>query len=173
MCGGFNPRAREGRDLEMENAHLSNLLFQSTRPRGARQRGIECLMTYGKFQSTRPRGARLCQTTQARNITEVSIHAPARGATVRINSFCIARNVSIHAPARGATCVANGDGGWCHVSIHAPARGATILRGTLLITLKGFNPRAREGRDQRCTKLNLRSVCFNPRAREGRDSVWP
>ena len=56
-------------------------LFQSTRPRGARQylreRGIDCYM----FQSTRPRGARHTDTLLPWLVTLVSIHAPARGAT--------------------------------------------------------------------------------------------
>ena len=34
----------------------------------------------------------------------------------------------------------------------------------------GFNPRAREGRDQRCRQRNVESISrFNPRAGEGRD----
>ena len=79
----------------------------------------------------------------------VSIHAPARGAThivahwatagafqsthphgVRLNSLdkIDSQNyVSIHAPARGATPRPTGGGDVCHVSIHAPARGATNL----------------------------------------------
>ena len=83
-----------------------------------------------------------------------------------------------------------------NVSIHAPARGATIA-GTIAPKLisggRGFNPRAREGRDgvgskkrgwQRnwvsihapargatfpCLHSGLQGMCFNPRAREGRD----
>jgi len=56
----------------------------------------------------------------------VSIHAPARGATVvrPINSYALA--VSIHAPARGATKDEPIETGVRGVSIHAPARGATI-----------------------------------------------
>ena len=33
----------------------------------------------------------------------------------------------------------------------------------------GFNPRAREGRDDTSEPVNRRNDCFNPRAREGRD----
>jgi len=36
-------------------------------------------------------------------LTEVSIHAPARGATLYYPSPLLGRQVSIHAPARGAT----------------------------------------------------------------------
>ena len=56
--GCFNPRAREGRD-EMTSTDLSkSVLFQSTRPRGARQTGWRGSHCIGRFQSTRPRGAR-------------------------------------------------------------------------------------------------------------------
>ena len=55
--------------------------------------------------------------------------------------------VSIHAPARGATVLFAAGG--CHlvVSIHAPARGATAGASFALMTRMSFNPRAREGRD--------------------------
>ena len=79
----------------------------------------------------------------------VSIHAPARGATVvagltvvvvsSFNSRPCERgdadyvlykvatfDVSIHAPARGATLHICKDFQRYHVSIHAPARGATV-----------------------------------------------
>ncbi len=55
--------------------------------------------------------------------------------------------VSIHAPARGATgdvrCLGSGN----DVSIHAPARGATIYPDWITDDLIGFNPRSREGSD--------------------------
>jgi len=56
---------------------------------------------------------------------DVSIHAPARGATLRIVQQMLGHAVSIHAPARGAT------------------GGACLLPRSAL----GFNPRARAGRD--------------------------
>ena len=80
----------------------------------------------------------------------ISIHAPARGATV--DRFHIFRNngISIHAPARGATSKLSfvdqlGDdfnprscersdtpicfkGSVSPISIHAPARGATLIQ---------------------------------------------
>ena len=57
------------------------MAFQSTRPRGARPP----LRTYSgvslKFQSTRPRGARQHERPQPARQSDVSIHAPAGGAT--------------------------------------------------------------------------------------------
>ena len=80
-------------------------------------------------------------------IVSISIHAPAKGATVtaatvlalkefqstlprreRQNRFAVisgADTISIHAPAKGATHSSdNGDSVTC-ISIHAPAKGAT------------------------------------------------
>ena len=99
------------------------------------------------FQFTLPRGERPSPSSRLR-WRGVSIHAPARGATVyrprgrqtsrsfnsrsregSDNTWAEVQQVlqvSIHAPARGAT----GDGHLWHqegdVSIHAPARGATL-----------------------------------------------
>ncbi len=42
--GGFNPRAREGRDVPVQRLLAAARLFQSTRPRGARQVGCASLL---------------------------------------------------------------------------------------------------------------------------------
>ena len=55
------------------------------------------------FQSTRPCGARLTEITGGTAIRLVSIHAPVRGATRARYRGRQRRRVSIHAPVRGAT----------------------------------------------------------------------
>ena len=79
---------------------------------------------------------------------EVSIHAPAWGATRGHGQLREQPVVSIHAPAWGATLV--------HVmvptsevlvSIHAPAWGATRAQWSRQCQRGCFNPRARVGRD--------------------------
>ena len=102
--------------------------------------------------------------------------------------------VSIHAPARGATLDRALMPGHAAVSIHAPARGATWQDQHDPFFDCGFNPRAREGRDLlagRCPVCRAVSIHapargatmhrvkhprvkhgFNPRAREGRDAAW-
>ncbi|CCX48123.1 hypothetical cytosolic protein [Bacteroides sp. CAG:927] len=80
-------------------------------------------------------------------LTEVSIHAPAWGAT--LSSF-LAKNVSsvsIHAPAWGATLVQFQLGGYILVSIHAPAWGATSPTLPGAMPPMRFNPRSRVGSD--------------------------
>ena len=81
-----------------------------------------------------------------RGAVTVSIHAPARGATIVVPSGATEIPVSIHAPARGATNPAGLLRALLRVSIHAPARGATSS-ATHSGTDAGFNSRAREGRD--------------------------
>ena len=98
----------------------------------------------------------------------VSIHAPARGATLTCNTLvCLS---SFNPRTRtGCDIIAN----WALVnqcvSIHAPARGATLrpLRSFRLSFC--FNPRTRTGCDpnnSRCISTRNR---FNPRTRTGCD----
>ena len=56
-----------------------------------------------QFQSTRPRGARPNYDNPRGAFSIVSIHAPARGATIYLSFIFFDLMVSIHAPARGAT----------------------------------------------------------------------
>src|SRR5690606_29960809 len=124
----FNPRARVGRDFGSDTSGGLPARFQSTRPRGARRRtGV------------------LGGPSRA-----VSIHAPAWGATRRVQRFIGGDPVSIHAPAWGATA------------------GCIIRR----IWTCRFNPRARVGRDHRPGPGAAGRQSFNPRARVGRDR-WP
>ena len=58
-----------------------------------------------KFQSTLPRGERLAQYVIYYNHRNISIHAPARGATQKTLVRGIYADISIHAPARGATSI--------------------------------------------------------------------
>ena len=62
---------------------VQNTLFQSTPPRGGRQRRGILSVSDAKFQSTPPRGGRLMLIEMITDAGAVSIHAPARGATMR------------------------------------------------------------------------------------------
>ncbi len=77
--------------------------FQSTRPRGARRKAKLGGDHKSEFQSTRPRGARLQRNGYRVVIVNVSIHAPAWGATNNNTNTDNIGRVSIHAPAWGAT----------------------------------------------------------------------
>ena len=100
----FNPRSREGSDLAVNQPKTAQIVFQSTLPRGER-------LTLVSFTS----------------LVDVSIHAPARGAT----TFTINRQYIILCfnprSREGSDSPANHFKTSICVSIHAPARGATNL----------------------------------------------
>ena len=164
----FNPRTRTGCDCFRSCPQLCIGKFQSTHPHGVRLDRPTYLADAEKFQSTHPHGVRpvhslvvcmiLCFNPRTRTgcdpalllltkISDVSIHAPARGATPCKRVSNVLRRVSIHAPARGATYVTVVAFGIFGVSIHAPARGATPLSLTTYSDSHGFNPRTRTGCD--------------------------
>ena len=77
--------------------------FQSTHPRGVRRRFIQRNFMPLLFQSTHPRGVRRIESKPAEIVVNVSIHAPAWGATEDLYVTMDPLPVSIHAPAWGAT----------------------------------------------------------------------
>ena len=127
---------------------LSTSRFQSTLPRGERPAISASAALVPGFQSTLPRGERLFSTLHHCISSAVSIHAPARGATLFQPSPIPLRFVSIHAPARGATPAPAEGSQAQRVSIHAPARGATRSTGGSSRRARSFNPRSRAGSDQ-------------------------
>ena len=79
-------------------------MFQSTHPHGVRQKETPILVPLpSQFQSTHPHGVRLVPLLAGHELIIVSIHAPARGATITDVILVTKEVVSIHAPARGAT----------------------------------------------------------------------
>ena len=77
----FNSRTREGCDAAWRIALRSSAVFQFTHPRGVRQDDADPFEGKIKFQFTHPRGVRQERPLCSRSRTDVSIHAPARGAT--------------------------------------------------------------------------------------------
>ena len=80
-CGCFNPRPREGGDLGIGRVNAATFRFQSAPPRRGRPKIL----------------------LDRRSDTDVSIRAPAKGATRRQATAETATLVSIRAPAKGAT----------------------------------------------------------------------
>ena len=101
----------------------------------------------------------------------VSIRAPAWGATGDITLTSFAGGVSIRAPAWGATL----DKGDQHqrpaVSIRAPAWGATRWFRRHFHSFSGFNSRSRMGSDLPTSPWRRRRNGFNSRSRMGSDGV--
>ncbi len=106
VISGFNSRSREGSDAKFLIATVNTCGFNSRSREGSDKERDGQLMELVQFQFTLPRGERLFAATgDDVNLTIVSIHAPARGATELGDIFEPLTLVSIHAPARGATSV--------------------------------------------------------------------
>ena len=97
------------------------------------------------FQFTRPQGARQCHC-RGRCQAVVSIHAPARGATVSRGLPVLKDIVSIHAPARGATTSSSNMASHREFQFTRP-QGARRNWHTHPYHQYCFNSRARKGRD--------------------------
>ena len=101
--------------------------FRSTPPREGRpRRGAARCRKPQSFDPRPPRGGDDRAQKGKQVDAEVSIHAPARGATRLESRGAEQIQVSIHAPAREATLLRTAIGeSRIPVSIHAPAREAT------------------------------------------------
>ena len=121
------------------------------------------------FQSTLPRRERLVEQHDTKKAQDISIHAPAKGATTGGKAGDQTARISIHAPAKGATgCCRSGNHSRHHfnprsregsdrfkwiteeqkaISIHAPAKGATLIQVLEPCFMRDFNPRSREWSD--------------------------
>ena len=123
---------------------------------------------------------------------QVSIHAPARGATSQCRALSCCQSVSIHAPARGATrwprCERRGNlrfnpraraGRDCRTDKRSPAhftfqstrpRGARLDAGNPLKAYPSFQSTRPRGARQVGWRTYAAVHGFNPRARVGRDA---
>ena len=148
-------------------------MFQFTRPRGARLMVQDLIPGDSWFQFTRPRGARL-RVFGFRRVPDHCFNSRAReGRDWTFLHKRQATRVSIHAPARGATVPSLPRCEPVMFQFTRP-RGARLRRGKSLCPKSfRFNSRAREGRDN-CRAVHCHeSPGFNSRAREGRDPCLP
>ena len=80
--------------------------------------------------------------------SNISIHAPVKGATRNRHGQRQNETISIHAPVKGATSHQHAQQIPRIISIHAPVKGATCLIKDYGLFPVDFNPRSREGSDQ-------------------------
>ena len=143
----FNPRSREGSDCSL---CLSCFRFQSTLPRRERPEKPKSVIYMREFQSTLPQRERHVFRTESDSRQDISIHAPAKGATGRSRVGAAAPRYFNPRSREGSdipTAVQQShDSGYFNprsregsdldpnegarhqkISIHAPAKGATIL----------------------------------------------
>ena len=128
-AAGFNPRSRAGSDSWKLMRVPWVVLFQSTLPRGERPAVVWSVCPErSRFQSTLPRGERPFRLFEAVIMLVFQSTLPRGERPCRGRRHSGGPHVSIHAPARGAT-LCGPDGAPMHtVSIHAPARGATLCQ---------------------------------------------
>ena len=150
----------------------ASLIFQSTLPRGERQIMQQKSVSCNQFQSTLPRGERLYQSECLFLYICISIHAPARGATLSWKRWIRHYHISIHAPARGATGLLPWMGFILMISIHAPARGATMTQKPILAPIHISIHAPARGATPTSAAFSRSSIYFNPRSREGSDKFW-
>ena len=127
-------------------AWSAQLQFQSTLPRGERQPGYRKHKEGTYFNPRSREGSDESEVVAIAANPKISIHAPARGATSRMERHGRNQQISIHAPARGATQATPR----CTCS---PRFQSTLPRGERPLLAAGqllqqyFNPRSREGSD--------------------------
>ena len=142
--------------------------FQSTHPRGVRQRVSFLESCSFKFQSTHPRGVRPSKAAAMRS--KVGFNPRTHEGC----DFCRSRDTfngwfqSTHP--RG---VRRAQRSTAHrrssVSIHAPTRGATRRHSESARSFACFNPRTHEGCDSPLPTQLQHLRRFNPRTHEGCD----
>ena len=143
----FNPRSREGSDVCFRVYERLSIYFN---PR-SREGSDNVYYEYSKYRG-------------------ISIHAPARGATVKELCEIVWGEFQSTLP-RGERRVF-----LCHVtdnrsiSIHAPARGATKQAAAPFRNCSYFNPRSREWSDGNDGTNGKDGKDFNPRSREWSDA---
>ena len=128
VAGGFNPRSRAGSDLSRHGKCTDKIRFQSTLPRGERLHMDEHLILYKNVSIHAPaRGATLKRLEILNSLILVSIHAPARGATADVVGNLITIRFQSTLPRGERLTSGRGNHPGKSVSIHAPARGATDM----------------------------------------------
>ena len=167
----FNPRARVGRDIRYPltpadlDVSIHAPVWGATRISGCSR----CSTVL--FQSTRPCGARRPRVHRCGAIQAVSIHAPVWGATRRSRRWRRLTVVSIHAPVWGATNIGFLRFG-SRTSFNPRARvGRDDDCPAVFGCDRAFqSTRPCGARLMRCRPGWRSMACFNPRARVGRDS---
>ena len=101
----FNPRSREGSDSSFTGFCVGCSLFQSTLPRRERlDRQIRCCVEY-EFQSTLPRRERPRTSGRCWTIEPFQSTLPRRERPPGLCAWSRRSVISIHAPAKGATII--------------------------------------------------------------------
>ena len=148
---------------------IGGVEFQFTRPRGARRSRSARRRSSGCFNS-RARVGRDRLRLRVRRPAEVSIHAPAWGATTATRTAGCTTTCFNSRARVGRDGVEGGDEHRSWFQFTRP-RGARRPSPIDSFRDNGFNSRARVGRDVEVSHKQPPFVRFNSRARVGRDPV--
>ena len=162
-------RAPTRRATKADQQELRSEIFQSALPRGERLNTGMQRSLGDKFQSALPRGERPESPAMTVSGTENFNPRSREGSDILTYPFFLIFNISIRAPARGATSPSCGSRSAARnfnprscegsddflivalqqyfISIRAPARGATVSMNWNKRLSSYFNPRSREGSD--------------------------
>ena len=165
----FNPRSREGSDYQERPNCIVSWEFQSTLPRRER-------LNYGggggnlnQFQSTLPRRERRVDKHGNPHGVEFQSTLPRRERPYTGKTSNAVKQFQSTLPRRERQGRMNKALLREDISIHAPAKGATGQDPAGADRQADFNPRSREGSDRRYPACTGAARNFNPRSREGSD----
>ena len=143
--------------------------FQSTHPHGVRHKDEPFPIAQNGFNPRTRTGCDFapCRANKNRN---VSIHAPARGAT----KLPVRRRASFQCfnprTRTGCDSKCNTSGHCCRSFNPRTRTGCDQELAQSEFDLLSFNPRTRTGCDLRNRRLRKQRLCFNPRTRTGCDA---
>ena len=162
-----NSRSRKGCDRFRSAYFLLQFSFNSRTRKGCDLIGTSKTPSSSSFNSRTRKGCDIVRYSSYIP-SQVSIHAPVKGATSPVKQAPERVGVSIHAPVKGATKSETKSGYQKAVSIHAPVKGATAQNAVIferpLVSIHapvkgataffclglgdgGFNSRTRKGCD--------------------------
>ena len=166
----FQSTPPHGRRPAHAGLQLRRRQFQSTPPHGRRLSLTAFFhLRPFPFQSTPPHGRRPASATWAMGVSQVSIHASAREATVNTLAEGLRKLVSIHASAREATRASLDCWPFSWMFQSTPPHGRRRVKTGMEPRMSCFNPRLRTGGDVYPNRKLTAPRSFNPRLRTGGD----
>ena len=132
--------------LLLKITHQHRHRFQSTLPRRERHKKSIKADLRQNFNPRSREGSDTLLSVAVLN-ADISIHAPAKGATKAVIKTTTAKKFQSTLPRRERLPASIVLGQYAQISIHAPAKGATPKCRNYITVTRNFNPRSREGSD--------------------------
>ena len=149
----FNSRSRVGSDTSVATGAAREARFQFALPRGERRKQVLFATQNPEFQFALPRGERRRRCNAVVKIIVFQFALPRGERRYPVSEVYYRFQVSIRAPAWGATLGEGHRDQRALVSIRAPAWGATEALRMPLMSSVSFNSRSRVGSDWRPCSL--------------------